>query len=138
VQSESLKDISKAITKNTLMETLGIEFTRLEGNYLEATMPVNSRVYQPAGLLHGGASVALAESIGSCGSFLLVKDSGAKVVGIEINANHIKSTQSGIVTAKASIVHQGKRTHVWEIRIMSEDDELLSICRLTNMILLPG
>lgn len=117
------------------METLGIVYTDFGEDFVEATMPVNSRVHQPAGLLHGGATAALAESLGSLGSFILVGDSAAGVVGIEINANHIRSVKEGIVTARGKLLHKGRKTHVWDIRVTDEADRLISVCRLTNMIL---
>jgi uncharacterized protein (TIGR00369 family) len=130
--------ISKAnkLSENTLMETLGIVFTDIGEDFLEATMPVNSGVHQPAGLLHGGATAALAESIGSCGSFIMMGDEAKGVVGIEVNANHIKSVREGMVTGRGRLLHKGKRTHVWDIRVIDEEDRLISVCRLTNMILL--
>jgi len=117
------------------METLGIEFTDFGDDFVEATMPVNSRVHQPAGLLHGGATAALAESLGSCGSFIMMGDEAAGVVGIEINANHIRSIKEGTVRARGTLVHKGRKTHVWDIRVTDENGKLISVCRLTNMIL---
>lgn len=126
------------ISRNTMMETLGIVFTDFGADYLEAEMPVNPRVHQPAGLLHGGANAALAESVGSCGSFIMLNDPEAGVVGIEVNANHLRSVKEGKVKARGTILHKGSRTHVWEIKIFDEADRLLSVCRLTNMILRKG
>jgi uncharacterized protein (TIGR00369 family) len=103
--------------------------------FLVATMPVNSSVHQPMGLLHGGATVALAESVGSAASFLFVNTDISEVRGIEIAANHVKSKRNGIVTATARIVHQGKSIHLWEIKITDENDNLISVCKLTNMVL---
>jgi uncharacterized protein (TIGR00369 family) len=117
------------------METLDIVFTDIGENYVEATMPVNSRIHQPAGLLHGGANAALAESVGSLGSYILINDPEVGVVGIEINANHVRSIKSGTVKARGEIVHRGRSTHVWEIKIRDSDNRLLSTCRLTNMII---
>ncbi len=117
------------------METLNIEFTDFGNDFVVATMPVNSKVHQPAGLLHGGANCALAESVGSLGSFMILNDSQAGVVGIEINANHIKSIKSGTVTARGELIHKGRSTHIWEIKIRDESGKLLSTCRLTNLIL---
>ncbi len=128
---------ANAISKNTLMETLGIRFTDFGEDFLEATMPVNPRVHQPAGLLHGGANAALAESVGSCGSFLMLGDPKAGIVGIEVNANHLRSIKDGMVRARGQILHRGRRTHVWEIKIYDEQERLLSVCRLTNMIIQP-
>ncbi|MCZ4408104.1 hotdog fold thioesterase [Cryomorphaceae bacterium 1068] len=123
------------INKDTLMETLGIVFTDFGEDFVEATMPVNSRVHQPAGLLHGGATAALAESLGSLGSFIMVGNSAGGVVGIEINANHIRSIKSGLVTARGTLLHKGRKTHVWDIKVTDQDNRLISVCRLTNMIL---
>jgi uncharacterized protein (TIGR00369 family) len=123
------------MNRNTLMETLGIEFTDVGPDFLVATMPVGPRVYQPMKLLHGGANVALAESVGSCGSYIVLADLKKAVVGLEVNANHLRSKSDGVVTARGTLVHKGSRTHVWEIRITDEEEKLISLCRLTNMIL---
>jgi uncharacterized protein (TIGR00369 family) len=129
-----LKKANK-MNKNTLMETLGIVFTDFGEDFVEATMPVNSRVHQPAGLLHGGATAALAESLGSLGSFIMAGEEASGVVGIEINANHIRSIKEGLVTARGTLLHKGRKTHVWDIKITDEKGRLISVCRLTNMIL---
>jgi len=121
--------------EHTLMETLEIKFTEIGADYLVATMPVNSRVYQPMGILHGGASVALAESVGSTASYLLVNSPNYDIRGIEISANHLKSKKDGVVTATAKIIHRGKTTHLWEIRITDEEGSLISLCKLTNIVL---
>tara|TARA_R110002124_G_scaffold276233_1_gene446927 strand:- start:726 stop:1157 length:432 start_codon:yes stop_codon:yes gene_type:complete len=123
------------VSKNTLMETLNIEYIDAGEGFLVARMPVNPSVHQPMGLLHGGASVALAESVGSAASFLYVNTEVSEVRGIEISANHLKAKRNGVVTATARIVHQGKSIHLWEIKITDENDNLISICKLTNMIL---
>jgi len=120
--------------KGTLAEALGIVITLAKPGHLEATMPVDHRTIQPMGLLHGGASVALAETLGSMGSFLLVKDLNQAPVGLEINANHLRSASQGFVFGKAIIIHQGKRTHVWSIEIVDEQQRLLCTSRLTVMI----
>lgn len=125
----------KEVSKNTLMETLNIEYTNVGEDFLEAKMPVNSFVHQPAGLLHGGASIALAESVGSAASALFVDSSTHEVRGIEISANHIKSKRDGIVTATARLINKGRSIHLWEIRITDEEGVLISLCKLTNMIL---
>ena len=124
-----------SMMKNTLMETLDIQFTDIGDDYLVATMPVNEKVYQPMGLLHGGASVALAESVGSTASHFFIDSKKFEVRGIEITANHLKSKRDGIVTATAKIIHKGKTTHLWEIRIVDEEGKLISLCKLTNIIL---
>lgn len=116
---------------NTLMETLGIEMKTYEKDLVEMTMPVDGRTHQPFGFLHGGANVALAESAASVGSFLHINPDEVTVFGMEINANHIKSKRDGVVTAKASPIHVGKATMVWEIRIVDETDNLLCISRCT-------
>ncbi|WP_369753520.1 PaaI family thioesterase [Flavobacterium sp. WC2409] len=123
------------ISENTLMRTLDITYTDAGEDYLVATMPVNPSVHQPMGLLHGGASVALAESVGSAASMLYVNADVSEVRGIEISANHLKAKRDGMVTATAKIVHKGRSIHLWEIRITDESDNLISLCKLTNMIL---
>jgi 1,4-dihydroxy-2-naphthoyl-CoA hydrolase len=124
-----------AFSKNTLMETLEINFIDAGPNFLTATMPVNSRIHQPMGLLHGGASVALAESVGSAASMLYVNPETQEVRGIEISANHLKAKRAGIVTGTARIIHKGRMIHLWEIKITDESDELICLCKLTNIVL---
>lgn len=121
--------------KNTLMETLSIEFVDVGEDFLTAKMPVDSRVHQPMGLLHGGASVALAESVGSSATMLFLDPEKFEVRGIEISANHLKSKRAGTVFATARIIHKGRSLHLWEIRIVDEQDQLISLCKLTNMVL---
>jgi 1,4-dihydroxy-2-naphthoyl-CoA hydrolase len=123
------------VSKNTLMQTLNIKYVDAGPDFLVATMPVNSSVHQPMGLLHGGATVALAESVGSAASMLLVNSDLSEVRGIEIAANHLKAKRNGVVTATARIVHKGRSIHLWEIRIVDENDHLISLCKLTNMVL---
>ena len=132
---EKMLQLCNEWSKNTLMETLEIEYVDAGEDFLVATMPVNSRVHQPMGLLHGGASVALAESVGSAASIMFVNPEKQEVRGIEISANHLKSKREGVVTATAKIVHKGASIHLWEIRIVDENDKLISLCKLTNMIL---
>ncbi|MFD1315651.1 PaaI family thioesterase [Namhaeicola litoreus] len=117
------------------METLDIEFIEISENQVVASMPVNSRVHQPMGLLHGGASVALAESVGSFASLLSIDAENFEVRGIEISANHLKSKKEGVIRAIAKNIHKGKTTHLWEIRIVDEQDDLISLCKLTNIVL---
>lgn len=121
--------------KNTLMEVLDIRCVELGADYIVATMPVDHRTHQPMGLLHGGASAALIESIGSMGSTLLLDLKKEAPVGIEINANHLGSVRSGSVRAVGKIIHAGKRSHVWQVDIFDEQTEKL-ICtgRLTIMV----
>ncbi|WKL43517.1 PaaI family thioesterase [Flavobacterium sp. ZE23DGlu08] len=132
---EKILQYCNHISKNTLMETLNIEYTDAGEDFLVATMPVNPSVHQPMGLLHGGASVALAESVGSAASMLYVNSELSEVRGIEISANHLKAKRDGIVTATAKIVHKGRSIHLWEIRITDENNNLISLCKLTNMVL---
>lgn len=117
--------------KNTLMRSLGIEATSLDKNMVIMTMPVDERTHQPAGFLHGGANVALAETAASIGAYLQVDPEQYNVFGIEINANHIKSKRNGTVTAKAKPIHIGRTTMVWEINISDEDENLICISRCT-------
>jgi 1,4-dihydroxy-2-naphthoyl-CoA hydrolase len=121
--------------RNTLMDTLEIEYIDAGEDFLTATMPVNSRVHQPMGLLHGGATVALAESVGSAASLMFINPEKQEVRGIEIAANHLRSKREGIVYATAKIIHQGRSLHLWEIKIVDEQDRLISLCKLTNMVL---
>ena len=133
-EKEKLEKIN-AMCKNTLMETLEIVYTEIGKDYLVATMPVSQKVHQPMGLLHGGATVALAESVGSMASHLFIDRDKVEVRGIEITANHLRSKREGIVTAIAKIIHKGKTTHLWEIKILDESKNLISLCKLTNIIL---
>ena len=125
----------KNIGKNTMVEHLGIELTHIDGNSITATMPVDHRTHQPMGLLHGGASVALAETLGSIASSLIINLESQACVGIEINANHLRQARSGIVIGTATPIHIGRRTHVWDIRITNEQDQLVCISRLTVAII---
>ncbi len=120
-----------------LMETLGMEYidVDVEQGYLVMSMPVTPKVHQPMGLLHGGASAALAESVGSASSFIYVDHTKYAVLGIELSCNHLKSKKSGTIYAKAQILHKGRTTHLWEIRITDEEDQLISHCKLTNLIM---
>lgn len=122
-------------SKNTLMETLEIEYIDAGEDFLTAKMPVNHRVHQPMGLLHGGASVALAESVGSAASIMFVNPEKQEVRGIEISANHLRAKREGTVFCTAKIVHKGRSIHLWEIKITDEDNRLVCLCKLTNMIL---
>lgn len=123
------------VTKNTLMETLEIEFIDAGPDFLVAKMPVNARVHQPMGLLHGGASVALAESLGSGASLMLIDPEKQEIRGIEISANHVKSKRAGHVFGTARLLHRGRTVHLWEIRITDENDVLISICKITNIVI---
>jgi 1,4-dihydroxy-2-naphthoyl-CoA hydrolase len=120
--------------RQTLVSHLGIEFTALADDWLEARMPVDERTRQPLGLLHGGASVALAETIGSVAAYLCVEE-GKRCVGLEINANHIRPAREGWVTGRATPLHLGRTTQVWEIRIRDDHGHLVCVSRLTMAIL---
>ena len=132
---EKILLMCNAFSKNTLMETLEIEFIDAGEDFLVAKMPVNPRIHQPMGLLHGGASVALAESVGSAASMLFVNPEESEIRGIEISANHLRSKKEGIVFGTAKIIHKGRSLHLWEIKITDEDGKLISLCKLTNMVL---
>ncbi|MBS1583264.1 MAG: hotdog fold thioesterase [Bacteroidetes bacterium] len=119
----------------TLVEVLGIEYIASAPGTFAATMPVDQRTHQPMGLLHGGATAALAETLGSMGSAMLVDAATQAVVGIEVNANHLKGVRSGMVTATGRLLHQGRTTHVWDIQVHNEAGELVAVCRLTNVVI---
>jgi len=117
------------------METLEMSFIDIGENFLTAKMPVNSRVFQPDGVLHGGATVALAESVGSAASYLSVDREKQMVRGIVISANHLKSVTEGFIYAKATPIHKGRTTQLWEIKITDDENKLISHCKLSTMIL---
>ena len=121
--------------KGTMGEHLGIQFSELGDNYLKATMPVDHRTRQPYGLLHGGASLALAETVGSVASALVIDHSNYMCVGLEINGNHIRAAKEGFVTGTCTPIHLGASTHVWDIKIHDEKNKLVCISRLTVAIL---
>ena len=118
-----------------MVDHLGIIYTALGEDYLEAKMPVDHRTHQPLGLLHGGASVALAETLGSVAAMCCLDTGLQYPVGLEINANHVKSVREGFVIGRVTAVHIGKKTHVWEIRINTEKKELVCISRITMAII---
>jgi 1,4-dihydroxy-2-naphthoyl-CoA hydrolase len=124
-----------AITKNTLMETLDIEYVDVGEDFLTAKMPVTSKVHQPDGVLHGGAMVALAESVGSAAAMIFLNTKEFYVRGIEIAANHVKSMTKGYVYAKATILHKGRTTQLWDIKLTDEAGKLISVCKLTTLAL---
>ena len=123
------------INKNTLMETLKMEFIDIGEDFLVAKMEVTPKVHQPDGVLHGGATVALAESVGSAASYLSVDREKQMVRGIVISANHVKGIPNGFVYAKAIPLHRGRTTQLWEIRVTDENSNLISHCKLSTMIL---
>lgn len=130
----SIEDLNK-INQGTLMEQLHIEYLEVADGYVKAKMPVNERTKQPMGILHGGANLALAETIGGLGSALIVDLDEFDVRGSQISANHIGTAHSGYVYAEANMIHRGKNTHVWNIDIMDEEGKKVSTCRLTNFVL---
>ena len=132
---EKILSQCNAFSKNTLMETLGIEYVDVGDDFLVAKMPVSPKVHQPDGVLHGGASVALAESVGSTASYIFLNTNDFFVRGIEISANHVKSVKEGYVYAKATFLHKGRTTQLWEIKIKDEENNLISVCKLTTIAL---
>ncbi|WP_299213470.1 hotdog fold thioesterase [uncultured Dokdonia sp.] len=133
-KKQVLKKLAQSC-KNTLMETLEIEYIDFGEDFLIAQMPVTPRVHQPDGVLHGGAMVALAESVGSAASFMFLDGENMYVRGIEISANHVKSKREGMVYAKATFIHKGRTTQVWNIDVVDEEDTLISKVKLTTIAL---
>ncbi len=121
-------------SNNTLMRTLEIKFIDYHDDYLEASMPVTSRVHQPMGYLHGGATIALAESLGSCLSHISIDAEESNVFGLEVSANHIKSKRDGVVRGRARLTHKGKTTHLVNIEIIDEYENLISAVKMTNIV----
>ncbi|MEO6346885.1 MAG: hotdog fold thioesterase [Aquaticitalea sp.] len=135
LSKEEILAKANEVSKNTLMETLNIEMVDYGTDFLVARMPVNSRVFQPDGVLHGGATAALAESVGSFASHIFMDTENNYVRGLEITANHLKSVKEGFIYAKATFLHKGRTTQLLDIRITDEDDNLVSICRLSTISL---
>ncbi|MDR3444910.1 MULTISPECIES: hotdog fold thioesterase [unclassified Dyella] len=133
-QDTSLERIN-GWSANTMMETLGIRITEIGDDWLRGTMPVDHRTHQPYGLLHGGASVVLAETLGSTAAMLTLDATQEVAVGLDINANHIRGVRSGTVTGTARVVHIGRTTQVWEIRIETDTGELVCISRITMAVI---
>lgn len=125
-----------AMSAHTLMETLEIQYTDLnmEEGWVKAQMPVNPRVHQPMGLLHGGATAALAESLGSASSVLFLNPAKQVPVGVELSCNHVRSIREGMVFATAQILHKGRSSHLWQIRVEDKHGKLISMCKLLNFI----
>tara|TARA_R110001583_G_scaffold78669_3_gene213148 strand:- start:6004 stop:6474 length:471 start_codon:yes stop_codon:yes gene_type:complete len=132
---EKILKICNETSKNTLMETLDIEYIDVGEDFLLARMPVTPKVHQPDGVLHGGATVALAESVGSAASYIFLDGNKFFIRGLEISANHVKSIKEGFVFARAVILHKGRTTQLWEIKITNEADQLISLCKLTTIAL---
>ena len=133
-KQEKLKRINDSI-QNTMTSTIGIEITDIGDDFICGKMPVDERTTQPFGLLHGGASVALAETLGSIGGGIKVYSNNETVVGIEINANHLKSVRDGWVYGKTTPIRIGKKIQVWNIEITNEDDDLICVSRLTLAVI---
>ena len=133
-KQEKLKRINDSI-QNTMTSTIGIEITDIGDDFICGKMPVDERTTQPFGLLHGGASAALAETLGSIGGGIKVYSNNETVVGIEINANHLKSVRDGWVYGKATPIRIGKKIQVWNIEITNEDDDLICVSRLTLAVI---
>jgi len=131
-QLELLEKINK-MSSNTLMETLNILFTEIGDNYVICKMPVNSSVHQPAGILHGGATAALVETVGSFASRYFIKDKELAIRGVEITTNHVRSISEGFVYAKASNIHMGRTMQIWEVRVTDQSEKLISIGKLTTL-----
>lgn len=123
------------MNRNTIMEQLDIVYTAIGPNFIEGTMPVCAKTHQPVGLLHGGASCVLAESLGSMGSAIIADLSKNNITGVEINANHIKGKRAGVVKGRAMLIHLGKSTHVWQIDIRDEENSLVCTSRLTVLVI---
>lgn len=133
IQEPDLARIN-AWSHNTMMETLGIRMTAVGDDWLQGTMPVDQRTHQPYGLLHGGASVVLAETLGSTAAMLTLDPEKELAVGLDINANHVRGVRSGEVTGTAKMVHIGRTTQIWEIRIESAEGSLVCISRITMAV----
>jgi uncharacterized protein (TIGR00369 family) len=131
-------EILTSIHKDTTVAHLGIEFLEVGEDFIRGRVPVDARTRQPYGLLHGGVSVVLAETLGSCGAVFSCQAAGHNVVGLDINANHLRSATSGWVTGVARPVHIGRSTHVWQIDLSNDEGQLTCISRLTMAILVQG
>lgn len=132
---QKILGICNETTKGTLMETLKIEYVDVGQNFLTARMPVGPAVYQPDGVLHGGATAALAESVGSAACYVFLNAQENIIRGIEISANHVKGVREGFVYARAEMVHKGRTTQLWNIRVTNDSDALVSLCKLTTITL---
>ena len=131
-KSKILEDINK-MSSNTLMETLKIEFIEIGDDFVTCKMPVDSSVHQPAGILHGGATAALVETVGSFASRYFINEKDLAVRGVEITTNHVRSVSNGYVYAKATNIHMGRTMQIWEIKVTDESNNLISIGKLTTL-----
>lgn len=134
MDKQIILDKLNEMNANTLMEVIDIQFTDIGDGFLEATMPVTPKVHQPYGIMHGGASIALAETVGSVLSAISIDKEKFKSVGMQMTANHLRPKRDGIVTARAEFVRQGRTTHLVKIEIKDEEGKMLSYCHLTNSI----
>lgn len=132
-KTEKLKKINE-MNSNTLMETLDIHFTDVGEDFIEATMPITSKVHQPYGIMHGGASIALAETVGSVLSVISVDSKKFKAVGLQMNANHLRPKKEGMITARAEFIKKGRSVHLLKIEIKDEEGKLLTYCQFTTSI----
>ena len=130
--SAVLEKVNK-MSVNTLMETLNIIFTEIGDNYVVCKMPVTSKVYQPSGILHGGATAALVETVGSFASRYFIKNKDLTIRGVEISTNHVKSVTKGFIYAKATNIHLGRTMQIWEVKVTDEDGNLISLGKLTTL-----
>lgn len=135
MEKQQVIDKLNLVSRNTLMETLSIEYIDFGDDFLKASMPVNSKVYQPMGILHGGATAALAESVGSAASAVLMKTQTHDIKGIELAINHIRSKVEGVVFATAKLMHKGNTLHLWQVEIVDEEGKLISLAKITNILL---
>jgi uncharacterized protein (TIGR00369 family) len=135
LSKEKLLHQANKVCKGNLMETLQIEFTDAGDDYIIAKMPVNKRVHQPDGVLHGGATAALAETVGSFAAHIFLDTDTYFVRGIDLSAQHVKSVKEGFVYAKAKCIHSGRTTQVFDIKVTNDSNELVSLCKLTTITL---
>ena len=135
-KKKHILSMCNASCKNTLMETLDISYTDVGDDFIIAKMPVATKVHQPDGVLHGGAMVALAESVGSVAAYVFLDQEKYTIRGLEISANHVKSIKEGYVYGKAVAIHRGRTTQLWQIRITDEEENLISLVKLTTVSLL--
>ena len=135
MEKEQLLKMMNGSEKESLMRTLEIDFVDVGDDFLVARMPVTPKLHQPDGVLHGGATFALAESVGSAAAYLFNKTKNPMVRGIEMSGNHLKGISEGFVYAKAKAIHNGRTTQIWEIKVTNEAEDLISSCKLTTLTL---
>ena len=123
-----------AFCKDTFIGHLEIEFLEYGSDFIAAKMPVNRKKHQPTGILHGGASLAMAETLAGAGSVMLVDETRYDILGLQVTGNHVGTVSSGNIFARATILHQGQSTHVWDVKITDESEKLISVIRVTNII----